>query len=876
MLKLTSKQIRQMWIDFFKEKNHYYLPSASLVPINDPSLLWINSGVATLKDYFSGIKVPPSLRLVNSQKSIRTNDIENVGVTARHHTFFEMLGNFSIGDYFKKEAQKWALEFLLDTLKIDLDKLYFTVFEEDEDAYQIWLDLGIEKNRIIKGTRKTNFWDVGLGPCGPNSEIFYDRGEKYDPEKVGLKLLKEDLENDRYIEIWNLVFSTFNNDGKNNYTPLKSKNIDTGAGFERLVSISQNAPTNYDTDLFLPIIAKIEELNNKKYVIENYFDNEPVQKEINTAFRVIADHMRSSVNAIADGVEPSNVGRGYIIRRLIRRSYRMGIRLGIKSQTFLHKLVQAIHDALIFDYDIDKVSKIIEEEEILFSKTIDAGLKILEKELERTNNKIDFAFAWKLFETYGYPIELTQEILREKNIYLDISEFEKYREMHVERSRSKKGVAMKNVVNSLADIKSKIGEFIGYENLNSTSKILFLANQENEIDEINGEAFLVLDKTPFYATSGGQKHDQGYLQQGEEKIEVYEVFKDKFGNHVHHVKGKINKAKSIDAFVDPDNRVNLERNHSSTHLLFKALREVFGSEIKQLGSNNNENRLTFDMPANKKPSAEKIAEVERLVRHYIDLDVTRTYSNTDVENARKMGVIITIEETEYMDPSNVRVVSFKNITSDLCGGTHISNTARIENFKITSVENKGTGIFRVTAVTTHKLVDKFNQSRLEKIKEEIARLKKNILEYESHFKFKKIEEDDLELLIDCLIKYSEELKESLKTVIKNNSKKVDDKINVKNYTKNDQLFIINLDVDDSIITNQAAALRKQNKTAVVLLSSNKNPNSNKFVITSEEKDVKQIWNDLAKNLKIRGGGNERMMQGVILEKPNYEKIEELL
>ncbi|WP_243720099.1 alanine--tRNA ligase [Mycoplasma testudineum] len=863
MKKLTSKEIRQKWIDFFVSKNHFYLESKSLVPINDPSLLWINSGVATLKPYFTGEKKPPALRLVNSQKAIRTNDIENVGVTARHHTFFEMLGNFSIGDYFKKEAQKWALEFLIDVLKMDPEKLFYTVYKEDEEAYQNWIDLGIPKSKIIKGGRDTNFWDVGLGPCGPNSEIFYDRGQKYDSR--GIEILEQDLENDRYIEIWNLVFSTFNNDGKNNYSELKSKNIDTGAGLERITSILQDAPTNYDTDLFLPIIAEIEKLSGKKYDIENYFVNEPKQTEINTAFKVIADHMRSAVNAIADGVKPSNIGRGYIIRRLIRRSYRMAYKLGIKEQTFLYKLTPIIKNALIFDFDSEKVSQIIQKEERIFSKTIDSGLKLLEKEMSRQNSKkFDSKIAWRLFETYGYPVELTKEILFEKGINLNLKEIDKYRDEHANKSRSNNSQAMKSVINSLALITKKIGSFVGYDLLENESNILFLANTNAEINKSNSKdiSYLILNETPFYATGGGQKHDQGYMLQGDNKIAVLEIFKDKHGNHIHKVQGSIDISKPVKSFIDKNNRTNLERNHSGTHLLFKSLREQFGMEIKQLGSNNNENRLTFDMPANSKPTLKEIFEIEQRVKSYINAKVDRVYSNTDVENAKKMGVIITIEETEYMDPSNVRVVSFPGITSDLCGGTHIKNTEFIEDFKITSVENKGTGIYRISAVTTHKQVNKFIKSEIEKLDIEQKSIVDKIVSLDSNFDINKVEYVKSIDEINSKRNLIDELRLILKNLIKSSANKVSNNLELQKLSIDDMDIFWNSNVDSSILSSQAAALRSEKPNSFILLLSKISGDKYKIVITSENNDSKKLWAYFQNEYNLKGGGNSKMMQGV--------------
>ena len=519
MKKLNSKEIRSLWIDFWKNKGHEEVPSKSLIPVNDPSLLWINSGVATLKDFFSGKKIPQNPRLTNSQKSIRTNDIENVGVTARHHTLFEMLGNFSIGEYFKDEVLEWAYEFVFEVLEFPKDKVYITYFDEDTQTYDKWISLGIDPEHLIKGNRDTNFWDVGSGPCGPDTELFFDRGEKYDPENVGIKLLKEDLENDRYIEFWNIVFSEFNNDGNGNYEELKQKNIDTGAGLERLNSIMNDAPTNFDTDSFLPLIRRIEEITGSKYVIENYFTREKEQEKINKHFRVIADHIRAVCQAIEDGAKPSNTQRGYIIRRLIRRAYRAGLMLGVKDETFLHTLVKTVAEVLdVYPIQIDKVAAIIKKEEVAFAKTIKQGEELLEKEIQNTKGEFDFAVAFKLFETYGFPIEITEEILEERGIKLDTSKFAEFQEKHAEASRGSNVSAMESQIQIIQDITSKQSEFIGYSEMKSESKVVF---QGTEGDRV----YLLLDKTPLYPTGGGQANDWGTI----DSQEVLDVFKDKYG-----------------------------------------------------------------------------------------------------------------------------------------------------------------------------------------------------------------------------------------------------------------------------------------------------------------------------------------------------------
>lgn len=493
MKKLSTNQIRKIWLDFFISKNHYFLETVSLIPVDDPSLLWINSGVATLKPYFDGRKTPPSPRLTNSQKAIRTNDIENVGVTARHHTMFEMLGNFSIGDYFKKEAIELAWELLTDKnyFDIDKDKLYITVFNEDTEAYNIWKDvIKIDEDHIFRLSRKTNFWDVGQGPCGPNTEIFYDRGEIWDPNKIGPRLISDDIENDRYIEVWNIVFSQFNNDGNDNYTELPRKNIDTGAGLERFASIFQNTPTNFETDIFYPTIKKVEQLTNDqfKYSIDNYFNPNKKQTRINTAFKVIADHIRATVFAISDGVFPGNKDRGYIIRRLIRRSCVFGKELGIK-QAFLYKLVDSVIKSMkeFYPYLIDKktlVEQTIKDEEEKFLKTLSKGYDLLEN-IIKTKNTVSDKNALLLFKSYGFPIEQTIEISELSNVTVDIEGFKKLLEQTKQATRNaRKDLKAWDKQNELFTKLKVESEFTGWsETSRDNAKVIYMFTDQKQVNQ---------------------------------------------------------------------------------------------------------------------------------------------------------------------------------------------------------------------------------------------------------------------------------------------------------------------------------------------------------------------------------------------------------
>lgn len=870
---MNSKDIRNKWINFFESKNHLFIPSQSLIPYKDPSLLWINSGVATLKDYFSGKKIPPSRRLVNSQKSLRTNDIENVGITARHHTFFEMLGNFSIGDYFKSEAIEFANEFIIEVLNLDKNKIYITYFEEDLEVKEKWISLGYTKEQLISGNKDLNFWDVGSGPCGPNTEIFYDRGKKY--HSAGPELIENDIENDRFIEIWNIVFSQYNNLGNNEYIELAQKNIDTGAGLERIVSIIQDVPTNFDTDLFQPIIHEMEKYTKFKYDINNYFEKNIEQQKINKHFKIISDHMRAIVNAINDGVEPSNTQRGYIIRRLIRRAYYSGIKLEIRDKTFLNKLVKITKDTLIFDIDVEKVAFIIKKEEENFSKTIIQGKKILDDEIVKTIDFFDVNTAFKLFETYGFPIEMTNDILVENNINLDLKKLELLKEKHSIISKGdKEHNHFSKALNSLNLIDKSISEFIGYESITSRSKILFLLDENKKLDELDGVGYLILDKTPFYATSGGQLHDQGYLLQSGNRIDIVDVFKDKNNNHIHKINGKVNNSDIIDAFVDGETRIGLMRNHSATHLLFAALRNIYGNQIIQLGSDNNQDRLTFDFPLKQRPTEKEILMIEDFINSIIKRNIKREYIVTTTTEAKKLGAIMTIEEMEYFNTENVRVVKFGDVTTDLCGGTHIDFTENIENFKITSIDSKGSGIYRIRAVTSNFLVDKYINEQINKKLLLLDSLNKKInklFSKEVVYSFSDTENLNAYLReIDYKIEMSKEL---LKKLLK--TPKISLDIDIEPIKIGDNELYFSNEIDKSVIKNLSVSIREKSSNSLVVFLS-KFDGKSMLVITSKNIDSKEFADKISKIKKINGGGNNLIWQGVSSEEIYLEDIKNLL
>jgi alanyl-tRNA synthetase len=701
MKKLTSAQVRQMFLDFFKEKGHSVEPSRPLVPHEDPSLLWINSGVATLKKYFDGRVIPDNPRICNAQKSIRTNDIENVGKTARHHTFFEMLGNFSIGDYFKKESIHWAWEFLTskDWIGFDAEKLSVTIHPEDEEAYTIWLEeIGIPKERIIR--LEGNYWDIGEGPSGPNTEIFYDRGSEYgndlsDPE------LYPGGENERYLEVWNLVFSQFNHNPDGTYTPLPKKNIDTGMGLERMVSVIQDVPTNFDTDLFIPIIKATEEISGQKYRESN-------EKDI--AFKVIADHIRTVTFAVGDGALPSNEGRGYVLRRLLRRAVRYAKQLGI-NRPFMFELVPIVGEIMVDFYPEVKdktefIQKVIKNEEERFHETLNEGLAILSTVIKSQKDKnqsiIPGTDVFRLYDTYGFPVELTEEYAEEEGMEIDQTGFEAEMESQRERARAARQDTGSMQVQGgvLGDIKEK-SEFVGYEKLEEITTVLEIVKGNQFAEELTSgeEGQLVLSTTPFYAESGGQIADKGYLVGESVKLFVKDVQKAPNGQHLHYVfveEGSIQKGMEITAVIDKNIRASIVKNHTATHLLHQALKDVLGTHVNQAGSLVTADRLRFDYSHFGQVKAEELERIESIVNEKIWESIQVDIMNKSIEEAKAMGAMALFGE-KYGDV--VRVVQVGGYSLELCGGCHVQNTAGIGLFKILTESGIGAGTRRIEAVT---------------------------------------------------------------------------------------------------------------------------------------------------------------------------------
>lgn len=699
MRKMTSNEIRKTWFKFFESKGHLIVKSAPLVPINDDSLLWVNAGVTPLKKYFDGSEIPENKRLTSIQKCIRTNDIENVGVTKRHQTFFEMMGNFSVGDYFREEAIGFAYELLTseDYFAIPVEKLYVTVYPDDKKTYDRWVELGMDPTHIAK--IEDNFWEIGEGPCGPDSEIFFDRGEKYDPNHDALEKFMAGEDNERYVEIWNNVFSQYNSKegmDRKDYPELPNKNIDTGAGLERWCCIFQDVDSNFDTDLFQPIIKQIEEISGVLYNGE-------------MAFKVIADHIRALTFALSDGAMFENVGRGYVLRRLLRRSVRFGKKLGI-NENFMYKLVSSVCEVMqeaypeILENKADIQALILQEEE-LFRKTLDAGEKKLQELMNNSNDHtISGHDAFKLYDTYGFPFELTLETLNENHFTVDKSEFDKYmEEQRLLAKNSRKTETIMNSQNEELMNFVKESKFI-YDVYEVKSNIIGLFKEDKEVKELDKEGFVICKKTCFYAESGGQISDTGMIIGKSFKARVLDVLKGPNGQHLHKVKvlsGKINLNEDCLLQVDIGRRKNIENNHSCVHILQRVLQEVLGTKVHQAGSKVTDEYLRFDFTYASKISEDTIIKVEEKVNEIINEAITPVTEEMPLEDAKKLGAMALFNE-KYKDM--VRVVTIGN-SIELCGGTHTKNTKDIKKFAIVSLENKGANVFRIEAVTNDKIED---------------------------------------------------------------------------------------------------------------------------------------------------------------------------
>lgn len=722
--KYGVNELRKMFLEFFESKEHLALKSFSLVPHNDNSLLLINSGMAPLKPYFTGQEIPPRKRVTTCQKCIRTGDIENVGKTARHGTFFEMLGNFSFGDYFKREAIHWTWEFLTEVVGLDKDRLYPSVYENDDEAFEIWeKEIGIAPERIFRFGKGDNFWEHGAGPCGPCSEVYYDRGEKYGCGEPGCTV---GCDCDRYMEVWNDVFTQFDNDGKGNYTELEQKNIDTGMGLERLAVAVQDVDSIFDVDTVKSLRDKVCEIAGVVYKEDEKND---------VSIRLITDHIRSATFMTSDGIMPSNEGRGYVLRRLIRRAARHGRMLGIEGK-FLADLSETVIAGSKDGYpELEEkkefILKVLTQEEDKFSKTLDQGLSILNDMIEELGKEgktvLSGADTFKLYDTYGFPVDLTEEILSEKDYTADLDGFKAC--MEEQRTKARNARKVTNYMGADATVYEELdpaltSTFVGYDCLEKDSKVLALTTETEVVEALtdgqNGTIFV--EETPFYATSGGQVADNGMIQVKDAVFRVKDTIK-LLGGKIGHVgtveKGMIAVGDIVTLKVNEDKRVKTARNHSATHLLQKALRLVLGTHVEQSGSYVDENRLRFDFTHFSAMTNEELKKVEDIVNAEISRNLPVNIENMSMEEAKKTGAMALFGE-KYGDV--VRVVSMGDFSVELCGGTHVTNTGVIRAFKIVSESGIAAGVRRIEALTADGVFEYYET--MEKQLESIAAILK--------------------------------------------------------------------------------------------------------------------------------------------------------
>lgn len=871
---MTSTEIRNMWYDYFEKHGHKKQESAPLIPIDDDSLLWINAGVTPLKKYFDGSMVPDSRRIVSVQKCIRTNDIENVGVTTRHQTFFEMMGNFSIGDYFKDEAISFSYELLTspEWFGIPKEKLYITIYTDDDDAYNRWVQVGIIPEHIVR--LDGNFWEIGEGPCGPDSEIFYDRGEKYDPNGDALELFKKDLDQARYVEIWNNVFSQFNSKNgveRKDYQELPSKNIDTGAGLERWACIFQDVDSNFDTDLFVPIIRAIEDLSGVLYNGE-------------VSFKIIADHIRAITVALSDGAIFENVGRGYVLRRLLRRSVRMGKKLGL-NEPFMYKLVDVVCDIMGESYPelIENrgfVQTLVYEEEQLFHKTLASGeRRLLELMDTATTKEIKAVEVFKLYDTYGFPYELTLEYLEERGFTTSKEEFDKYMEEQKKLAKqNRKQEANMNIQNEeLLNFKEK-SEFI-YNSYSEKGKVIGLFDGEKFVDEIKKDGYIILDRTCFYAESGGQVSDTGMIISNNFKARVLDVQKTPNGQNLHKIKvldGVIKLNDSVKTNIDEARRKKIEVNHSSVHLLQYALRTIISDKIHQAGSYVDDNSLRFDFTYTGKLLDDKLIEVENFINDYVRKNITSNTEIMSIDDAKKTGAMALFNE-KYGD--SVRVVTIGE-SKELCGGTHIKNTSEIRNFAIFSSESKGSNVYRIEACTNDNIenilldtIKPYNDEKIKllmKARNIISKAKKenielnfdiNINNDEPHsYKDIVYEKNELEYTQDEVKNLEKKYKELKSKQALSDLSKYEDQIELK---KDFKVLITKVENQDiNIIKGIVDTLLNKMGTGFILIANVCGDQANLIIRNNIiDKSAGDIMKQITKQLAGAGGGSNTFAQG---------------
>ncbi|NOQ50108.1 MAG: alanine--tRNA ligase [Mycoplasmataceae bacterium] len=885
MKKLTSKEIRNIWIQYFKNKDHYEIPSASLIPIEDESILWINSGVATLKKVFEGKKQPPSKRMVSIQKSLRTGDFDNVGITSRHHTFFEMMGNFSIGDYFKEEAISFAFEILTspDYYDIPKEKIFITIFKGDKDSLRYWLKLGISQNHIFKMGKSTNFWDMGKGPSGPSTEIFFDRGEKFS-DNSAKNLISKEIENDRYIEIWNIVFSQFNNDGKGKYTELPQKNIDTGAGLERFASCFQEVPTDFETDLFAPIIKKIEEFSKKKYqweyVSHQLEKNDNEQFLINSAYKKIADYTRAITFALADGAMPGPNGRGYVLRKLIRQAILQANKLEITND-FLYKLPPVIVKIMEDIYpnvktNLPAIIEIFKREEKSFKKLLNSTLKIYQKLLIENNNILTPKQAFNLYDTYGLPLEFLIQQVDEKKLSLDIKSVKKLIIIFKEQSRlkSKKTSAI-NIQNELFyDFEPTL--FIGYDNLETNAKVI-----GKEDDNY------VFDQTIFYATSGGQEHDEGEI----ENVAVLNVSKNSNGTFIHKLANqKIKIGTQVLMKVDKDHRRSITMNHSATHLAFSALEKVIGQKVIQVGSKITSSFFRFDFSYQGDLKMEQILEAQKIVNSWISKKTPTNIKQMKISEAKKLGANY-FDWNKYKDV--VRVVKLNNQVIDFCGGTHVKNLGEIEEILFYNLEKKGSGVYRIEGTSGREMINsklltlnaQIEQKLLVKNIAKIVELNKkdqnyNILNFNKVNEFMKeitklsYTDSKWEIKVIKLIKAQENELNDLNNIV---LEKIRNDLNDKfDENKPINLFVVNNFKAIDIAKITLTKFNDEKEKVFVIKAINDKKMTIVFVLTKDLVKNKILISDIknfAAKYSLRGNGNNQLYiyGGKTLKDKNFNK-----
>lgn len=728
MKKYGLNELREKYLSFYESKEHLRLPSFSLVPQNDASLLLINAGMAPLKPYFTGKKKPPKTRVTTCQKCIRTPDIERVGKTARHGTFFEMLGNFSFGDYFKHEATAWAWEFVTKELELPIDRIWISIYEDDDEAFDIWTkEVGVAPDHIVRFGKEDNFWEIGTGPCGPCSELYFDRGEKYG---CGSPDCKVGCECDRFVEFWNLVFTQFDKDENGNYNKLAHPNIDTGMGLERLAVIMQDVDNIFEVDTIKNIMEAVCKISGKTYKQDEKTD---------VSLRVITDHIRSGVFLISDGVQPSNEGRGYVLRRLLRRAARHGRLLGVK-EPFLYKIADTVIQESGGAYPVLKekqefIKKAIRIEEERFAETINSGLEILNQYIAETKQEdgkvLSGARAFKLYDTYGFPIDLTLEIVEEQGITVDMEGFEKEMQIQRETARNNRkddaGAGWDDDV--FTRMKDVTTLFEGYTENNVQAKIVAIANASDLVKEavVGDHVTVLLDRTCFYGESGGQVGDTGTLVGDGVVMDVVNTTKAADGKYLHQCvvkKGVCHTGDVVTATYDEERRADIMRNHSATHLLQRALRDVLGSHVEQSGSLVTPERLRFDFTNFTAVTPDELAEVERMVNRAVLAGLPVNISEMDIESAKKLGAMALFGE-KYGD--RVRVVQMGDYSIELCGGCHVSNTAQVGLFKILSESGVASGIRRIEAVTGNGVLEYMNQNE-ETLQRTAQALKTNLHE----------------------------------------------------------------------------------------------------------------------------------------------------